>query len=148
MFIVVTLVADRPSARRDANAGIATFSTPTMVHLTSAFIISTIMSAPWPARFEPGAAGDVVAVAGIVYALYVIRRARDLQAYHAGVDDWVWYFIMPLVAYVLLFVSTLSLAAWPVAPFLVGTATVGLICIGIHNAWDVVTYLAMSDRDE
>jgi hypothetical protein len=81
---------------------------------------------------------------GVVYALRVMYRARRLSAYRPQLDDWLWHAILPFVGYVVIVAAALRLSAVPTgALFALAGATVLLIFIGIHNAWDVVTYLAI-----
>ena len=47
MFVVVALVAESESRRRDAASGIDAFGTPTIVHFCSALLVSAVLSAPW-----------------------------------------------------------------------------------------------------
>jgi hypothetical protein len=59
-------------------------------------------------------------------------------------EDWIWHVTLPMVAYALLTVSGVLLdrhETW--APFGVATAVLLLVFIGIHNAWDTVTYVAL-----
>src|SRR5438093_8310417 len=44
-FVVLTLIADRPSLRT-AEAG-AAFATPTIVHFGAALLLSALLRAPW-----------------------------------------------------------------------------------------------------
>ena len=45
-FVVITLIADTPLARADAQAG-AAFSTPSVVHFVVVLFLSAIVSATW-----------------------------------------------------------------------------------------------------
>ena len=45
-FVVITLIADAPNVRADAQAGDA-FSTPSVVHFGAVLFLSAIASAPW-----------------------------------------------------------------------------------------------------
>ena len=75
----------------------------------------------------------------------VVRRIRRLDIYVPVVEDWVWRGILPLVAYGALVVAAPLLVAGraTLALFGVGAALVLLLFIGIHNAWDEVTYIAI-----
>jgi hypothetical protein len=71
----------------------------------------------------------------------VIRRAHRQTAYSPVLEDWLWHIVFPIVAYSALVVAALICAANATpALFLVGAATVLFLYIGIHNAWDNVTY--------
>ena len=59
-------------------------------------------------------------------------------------EDWLWHTVFPLVSYTALLVAALLLPGNPApALFVIAAATVLLLFIGIHNAWDNVTYIAI-----
>jgi hypothetical protein len=45
-FVVITLIANRPIVRGQAEAG-AAFATPTIVHFGAALLLAGIQTAPW-----------------------------------------------------------------------------------------------------
>ena len=145
MFVVIALVADLRSSEQQIEA----FGTPTVVHFGSVLLLSAIMSAPWPtmsgARLAIGSCGT----AGVVYMLIVIRRAYRQTGYEPVFEDWLFHTALPLAAYACILVAALGLARRP-TPFLfgVGAATVLLLFIGIHNAWDTVTYIVVLRWEE
>jgi hypothetical protein len=64
--------------------------------------------------------------------------------YRADLEDWIWYTVLPLVAYGVIMIAAIALFTLVVkALFAVGGGVVLLLLIGIRNAWDVVTFLAM-----
>jgi hypothetical protein len=146
MFVVVTLVT-RSERAEDTYAGVATFSTPTVMHFAAAFLVSAVLIAPWHSLLHAGEAAALIGLAGIAYVLRVMHRTRRLTIYTADVEDWMWYTILPLVAYGTISASATDLAAVPVrALFILAAGVLLLIFIGIRNAWDVVTYLAITRR--
>lgn len=66
---------------------------------------------------------------------------RRQKAYHAVLEDWLFHLLLPLAAYAML-AGSAFLAYWysPAALFILGAAALLLLFIGIHNAWDAVTY--------
>ncbi len=142
MFVVVTLIVDRSRSTDAAHEGTSIFSTPTVVHFCAAFLISGLMAVPWQAllfaRITLGFAG----ASGLAYVLHVIYRTFRLTSYRPVLEDWIWFATLPLVAYVVALTSAIGLRA-PAAPFGLAGATLLLIFIGIHNSWDIVTYLAL-----
>ncbi len=53
-----------------------------------------------------------------------------------------WHTVFPLISYTALAVAAILLLFTPApALFVAGAATVLLLFIGIHNAWDTVTYV-------
>jgi uncharacterized membrane protein len=83
-------------------------------------------------------------IAGAVYTLIALRRARRQTGYQPVWEDWLWHTILPLIAYVTLIGAAAALPLHAVtALFLVAAVALLLIFIGIHNAWDTVAFVAM-----
>lgn len=143
-FVVVTLMQGRQSP--GMSRAVAAYSTPTIVHLGAALLVSAVLSAPWPALAPAAVLLGLTGLGGIGYVVIVVRRIRVLDIYVPVVEDWVWRCIFPFVAYVALLVAALLLrpgGSARLALFGVGAALVLLLFIGIHNAWDEVTYIAV-----
>jgi len=136
-FVVMTLIADRPEkpTSRLMNA----LATPTIVHFGAVLLLSSLLSAPW--KGTPALAWGLVGFAGVVYSGIVVWRVRSQNEYKPGLEDWIFYVGLPLVAYAVLTVSAL-LANSHEHGALFGVATAALLLLfdGIHNAWDSVTY--------
>ena len=138
-FVVVVLGAEARSIGPEVGA----FGTPTVVHFCAALLISAILSVPWRAVSNAGLALEAVGLAGIVYMAVVIRRALRPSRYVPVLEDWLWHCAFPLVAYVTLLVTAFVLQRDPPRTLLViGGTALFLLFIGIHNAWDAVTYIA------
>ncbi len=78
-FVVITLIAGM--RRRTTAESIGAFATPTVVHLAGAFLVSAIMSAPWPSLPPVSVALATCGLGGLVYGVVVIRRARRQTGY-------------------------------------------------------------------
>jgi hypothetical protein len=142
-FVVIALIAD--SQVRSTPGQISAFGTPTVVHFCAVLLLSAIQSAPWGSLRQPALTIGAVAVAGFVYVLLVVRRARRQSGYAPVLEDWIWHAVLPLIAYVTLLTAAFRLLHDPVfALFANGAAAVLLLFIGIHNAWDTVTYIALA----
>src|SRR6185437_8439935 len=91
-----------------------------------------------------GVALAVCGAAGVVYAIQVIQHARLTVAYKPDAGDWIWYVLSPLVLYSAWTASAILLA-WNHAGALFAIAAVALLLLflGIHNAWDSITYIAI-----
>lgn len=147
MFVVLTLVADSrlPRSPSEINA----FGTPNVIHFVAVLLQSAILSAPWHRMKDPAHVLGLTALAGVVYVIVVLRRMRRQTGYKTVLEDWVWHCILPLAAYVIMFVCAAGLShdqEW--ALFLVGGVAMLLLFIGIHNAWDIVSYIVSVGRDE
>jgi hypothetical protein len=145
-FVVITLIADR---RHLATEGaLSAFGTPTVVHLAGALLVSAIMSAPWPSLLPPAIVLGILGLAGLAYGAVVVRRACRQTDYKPVWDDWLWYTLMPGVCYAVLTVTAAFLRANPqLALFVIAAAALGLLLIGIRNAWDSVTHIVVSAPD-
>jgi uncharacterized membrane protein len=138
-FVVLTLIAERPPLRV-AEAG-AAFSTPSVVHFGVVLLLSAVLSAPWHAIGPVAIFWGLVGLSGIAYAVVVARRMRVQTTYRPIFEDWLFHLLLPLVAYGFLAVSAyVAQSHARSALFLVGATTLLLLFVGIHNAWDAVTY--------
>jgi len=62
-------------------------------------------------------------------------------AYQAVLEDRLCHVVLPFAAYAMLAVSACAVNSYPrPGLFLVGAAVLLLLFIGIHNAWDIITY--------
>jgi hypothetical protein len=81
---------------------------------------------------------------GVIYAFITMRRARRQTGYKLVLEDWIWHTFLTLVAYATLLAGGIELERHTEASlFAIGATSVLLLFIGIHNAWDTVTYIAV-----
>jgi len=147
-FVVMALVADtRPSS---TGLEIAAFGTPTVVHFCVVLMVSAILSAPWPALSGTAVAIGLSGLAGLAYAAIVVRRARRQMAYEPVLEDWIWHAVLPLIAYVTVLAAAFLLPHHSTESlFAVAGSALLLLFIGIHNAWDTVTFVVVDrPKDE
>ena len=146
-FVVLTLVANRP-APRAAEAG-AAFATPSVVHFGVVLLLSAIVSAPWNGITTVAVLWGLVGLCGIVYAVIVARRMRIQTIYKPVFEDWLFHGLLPFAAHVML-VGSAYVAYSHASPalFAVGAATLMLLFVGIHNAWDAITYHVFINKGE
>ena len=77
--------------------------------------------------------------------LIVIRHTRRQTAYVPVLEDWIWHVALPLVAYATLLVTAFVLQrSAATSLFVIGATALLLLFVGIHNAWDAVTYIALN----
>lgn len=140
-FVVIVLGAEVHALAAPTTRA---FATPTIVHFSAVLLISAIQSAPWHALSSTGVALGACGVSGLVYALLVVRQTRRQEDYKPVLEDWIWHAVLPVVGYAALIVAAVMLEREPeTALFAIGAVAVLLLFIGIHNAWDAVTYLAL-----
>lgn len=146
-FVVMTLIASRDVPTNQA-AGEA-FGTPTVVHFGAALFLSAAAAAPWQGPEGPTFLWGVLGLAGVGYETLVTRRMRKQTAYAPEFEDWLFHVLLPLAAYATLLVSGYA-ARTKLRPalFAIGAAALLLLFVGIHNAWDAVTYHIFVKRPE
>jgi L-asparagine transporter-like permease len=138
-FVVLTLIAERPSSR-DPQVG-AAFATPSVVHFAVVLLLSALVSAPWQTIGGVAVVWGLVGLGGVLYSVVVARRMRAQTAYRPVFEDWLFHVLLPLAAYAMLAVAAyMSRSSERSALFLVGAGTLVFLFVGIHNAWDAVTY--------
>jgi hypothetical protein len=139
-FVVLTLIADGPSIRGAAEAS-AAFLTPTIVHFSTALLLSALVSVPWQSLTPSIAVWGIAGVGGLAYTANVVRRMRLQAAYNPQFEDWAFHVVLPIAAYAILIVSAIAASSSIHKALLgVGASTLLLLFIGIHNAWDGVAY--------
>src|SRR3954463_15833641 len=138
-FVVMTLLADKPQlATPDAGAA---FATPTVVHFSVALLLSAILRAPWHGITAVALLWGAVGLAGVVYMLVVIRRARTQTSYQPDFEDQLFHLLLPLAANAVLVLAAFAARSHErEALFAVAAATLLLLFIGIHNSWDTIAY--------
>lgn len=145
-FVVLTLIADRPKITQSTEAG-AAFATPTIVHFAAALLLAALLRIPWQAIASLAVLWGIMGFCGIAYAVAVARHIRAQAAYRPELQDWLFYFLLPLAAY-----ATLAVSAFTAGPhtrgtlFAVAGAALVLLFVGIHNAWDSVAYHVFTNK--
>ena len=146
-FVVLTLIAERPPLRA-ADAG-AAFATPTIVHFGAVFFLSAVLMVPWPSVTPAAVILGVAGFGGLAYAVVVARRMRKQDVYRPVLEDWLFHVVLPAAAYAILAVSSFAASSrLRDALFGVGAASLLLLFIGIHNAWDAVAYHVLVNRTD
>jgi hypothetical protein len=140
-FVVITLVTQARAAgtMRDIYA----FGTPTVMHFCTALLISAVMTAPWQMLMKLGLCLGVFGVAGVAYSFRIIWHARN-AAYRPAPEDWIWYIAVPLLGHMTLIGAAVLIrwnAAWSLG--VVAADALVFLFLGVHNAWDTVTFIAI-----
>ena len=139
-FVVVTLIANTPVVR-DAALASGAFSTPSVVHFCVALLLSALLTAPWQGIRTVSVLWCLAGLSGLLYEVFVTLRMQKQTAYRPVFEDWVFHSLLPLGAYL-----TLTITAFTAysnsrqSLFFVAGAVLLLLFVGIHNAWDGITY--------
>jgi hypothetical protein len=147
-FVVITLITEG-GLLRGSNESLSAFGTPNIVHFCAALLVSAILTAPWTGLAPPGIGIALAGAGGFLYSALVVRRALRQRDYKPVLEDWVWHATLPLLAYAALVVAGIQLSHDSGgALYIVGAAVLLLVFIGIHNAWDTVTYITFERARE
>ncbi len=141
-FVVIALIAET-EARRGLTE-VDAFGTPNVVHFSAVLLIAAMLTAPWPKATNVAIPIGISGALGVIYGLIVTRRARRTTLYKPVLEDWVFHVVLPLAAYAVLATAALTLPRYLVSSlFAIAASSVLLLFVGIHNAWDTVTYVAL-----
>jgi F0F1-type ATP synthase assembly protein I len=140
-FVVIVMGAEANTFSRTT---LRAFGTPTIVHFCATLLLSAILSAPWRSVTSAAVCIAVFAALGLAYLLSVVIHAQPQTDYVPVLEDWLWHFVFPLLAYVMFLVTAAGLRHHtPDALFVAAAAALLLLFVGIHNAWDAATYIAL-----
>lgn len=144
MFVVTTLIAGIDGHLSTLHAAVAAFNTPNVVHFCVVLLLAGILSAPWDAYSTLSFPLGLVGLGMFSYLIVVMRRMRRVPNYQSTLEDWSWYLGLPLLASVLLIVAAFMLLNNPaLALYIVSISIMSFLLVGIRNAWDMVTFLAV-----
>jgi hypothetical protein len=145
-FIVITLVAQRSSGSPEGNRA---YGTPTIVHFCAVLFIAAVLSAPWLSLAGVAFILGLSGAAALVYAAVILRIVRRLASYTPVLEDWIWHFTLPPIAYAIVLVTAFTVQDNPtLSLFAIAGVVLLLLFIGIHNAWDSVTFTALNQRQQ
>ena len=90
-----------------------------------------------------GVAGAV----GLIYVVIVAFRAARQEGYKPVFEDWLWHSVLPFVSYALLLAGSITMSR-DIGPalFMIASMAMLLLLVGIHNAWDTVTYIVVQRK--
>ncbi len=138
-FVVMTLVAENPVTPSEVEGG--AYATPTIIHFGAVLLLAALLCAPWHGIDGPAVLWGLTGLIGLFYAIIVSRRLRLQTAYKPQTEDWVFHFVLPFTAYLMLAGSALAAGSHAhEALFGVAAAALLLLFDGIHNAWDGIAY--------
>lgn len=113
-----------------------------MLMMKAKLLAAPILSAPWQEMVPVAVICGTVGLSGIAYVALVARRMRAQTIYRLVFEDWLFHVLLPLAAYAMLGGSAFAaLSHTRAALFVIGSAALLLLFVGIHNAWDIVTHL-------
>jgi hypothetical protein len=146
-FVVIALASD---AGRVNATGLNTFITPTIVHFGSVLAMAAFMCAPHPTSLRVAVGVGAAGIGGLAYTVKItINVHHNLGNYVAVWEDWLWNVILPSFSYGAFCAAAILAAHHPdEALDCVGGASLMLLFIGIHNAWDIAVWMSLRKQAE
>ncbi|TMK19187.1 MAG: hypothetical protein E6G68_06310 [Actinobacteria bacterium] len=142
-FVVIALISTIRA--QTAAAGARAYATPTIVFFSTVLLTAAILSIPHQSRGRIGVELLVIGLAGTMYVARVGRHIRLVEQYIPDRGDWMWFLVLPTMAYVALFVSGALMWSSPgTALDVVGASELLLLFVGVHNAWDGAVYMVVN----
>ena len=145
LFVAVSItVGTHISAKRAADL-LRTFVNPTLIYYAQVLLISclTVMPLPNLSIFE----GILAVLSGIniflalkiCWRILVVHKDEQIDFAH-----WVWDFLLPLVAGILLLGSAIDFfQSGQLAPLGLSVANLLCLAIGLHNTWVLMIWLIL-----
>ena len=143
MFVAASIGASYFTVEREH--GLHNFLTPTVLHFTATLVACLVVLAP---NHGPLSLAIILFVGSIVGLCYsgrrwlVVRRRK----YEIDLADQLWYLVGPLTSYALIAAAAglvLSRADPELGLDLLSAGLVLLLLLGIRNAWDMTTWIAV-----
>jgi hypothetical protein len=146
-FVVIALSADRQAIAPTDESTVRAFASPTIIHFSVVLLLSAFMTIPRQTVFSLHICVVSAALFGLIQVVRAFLVMRKQQGYTPVTEDWVWHIALPLAAYFHLILSGFALAhAAASALYAIAATSIGLLFIGIHNAWDSAVYIAIERR--
>ena len=146
-FVVVSLITD---AQRVQPRGLKLFVTPTIVHFGTVLAIAALLAMPHLHVVTLSCGFALGGAAGLIYVAWIAYQIGMSEIQYVPVaEDWIFNVIVPFLVH-----ACLLLFAWLVWQHtqltLFGVALITLILLftGIHNAWDIAVWMAISRKSE
>jgi hypothetical protein len=146
-FVVIALAAE---SQRVSLKGLRAYVTPTIVHFGAVLALAAYLSMPHHGVVSLCLGFGIAGCAGLAYvgtiAASIGRITQDYMPVH---EDWIWNVILPAIVYgTLLAMSVLIWHSPEVSMYGVAAASVFLMFIGIHNAWDIAVWNTVRKPDD
>jgi hypothetical protein len=142
-FVVIALI--RESMQGVRPAGVGAYVTPTIVHFGGVLALAAFLSMPHQHRATVSAGLAIAGLAGLAYGGGIAANMRNHGEQYVPVrEDWIFNVTLPTLVYGALLVAALLIWRYAeIALFVVASATLGLLLIGIRNAWDIAVWMSI-----
>src|SRR5262249_38148224 len=116
-----------------------------MFHFINVLSIAAVVSMPRKGLASLEVLLVIIAVIGGGITTLAAGHIFQFEQYKPVFEDWGWHGMIPGLAYTALLVAAIILSSHTeLALYVVGSVSLALLFVGIHNAWDVALYSATS----
>jgi hypothetical protein len=142
-FVVIALIREAMQGVRPS--GLGAYVTPTIVHFCGVLALAAFLSMPHQQVATLSAGLAVAGIAGLMYGGSVLANMRDHGGQYIPVrEDWIFNVALPSLVYAVLLAAAFLIWRHPKeALYAVAVATLGLLLIGIRNAWDIAVWMSI-----
>jgi hypothetical protein len=142
MFVAASLGASLVTPA--TTTSVRTFVTPTIIHFSAVLITATLITIPTETALL---LSSLLGLGGLAGLSYTITTALHLWRHHHRVplarEDWFWHVGIPLMSYLLILSTALGVLLSPLQALNgLALAVIGLLVLGIRNAWDLTLWIA------
>jgi hypothetical protein len=144
-FVVIALAAD---TKRVSMKGLRAYVTPIIVHFCAVLTLAAYLSMPHQGALSLSLGFGAAGIAGLGYVTRIgIGIAHIASDYIPVHEDWIWNVVLPAIAYAALLGSACLIWTRPERSlYAAAAASLLLMFIGIHNAWDVAVWNTVNSK--
>ena len=146
-FVVIALSTD---AKRVNMNGLRAYVTPTIVHFGAVLALAAYLTMPHQGVLSLSLGLGAAGTAGVAYAAFIAASIGRIKSDYVPVrEDWIWNVILPALAYGTLIACAFILWRRPEESlYAIAAASVLLMFVGIHNAWDVAVWNSVRKQSD
>lgn len=142
-FVVIALIREAMQGVRPA--GVGAYVTPTIVHFGGVLALAAFLSMPHQHLQTVSAGLAIAGVAGLAYGGCIVAHMLNHGGTYIPVrEDWIFNVVLPTLVYGALLAAAFLIWRYAqIALYVVAGATLGLLLIGIRNAWDIAVWMSI-----
>jgi hypothetical protein len=148
LFVAATVSSGVFSSNR--RAPLRVFLSATVVHFSGVLAVCLVVLVPLESWLQFGLLILACGVFGLVYCGLIWRDTVRDSLLIAAIDleDRIWYFLIPVVGYLLECATGVALALRMNPGCIAMALAVGVLMVaGIHNAWDITIWIITRPRE-
>jgi hypothetical protein len=120
------------------------FITPTVMHFAAVLFSCVLITIPTHGWRTLGGLLGTGGIAGTIYCGRILVQIVVQHRFNVDVSDQLFYALIPLVGYLLLFISAVLLfMRLPASANLIAAGILVLLVAAIRNAWDMMVWIVI-----